>query len=335
MPSRKSQKRSDLLEFHRPQLKFESAPIPPLKPESRRCLHNLAQYDAPKHKLRLPRSRSAAVLVALFVGRQGDLYVLLSQRSQHLRTFPGDTSLPGGKWDEGDRNVEDTARREAFEEIGLPIDKQRVPLLCVAEPFLAGGNLVVTPVVVLMLDNTIRPILNEAEVASLFSHPLASFLSEEAPFPVAPDAATAYHTHHDMRDWVPSGPPECAEQNSTQPARPFRMHRFLTGREASGSHSIKPVYGLTAAILIRVATIGYARKPAFELYAPGQWDMWRRIEHAVRWHPVFREARWRERIVYPGEEEDFEEWRKVHGDSMLPREKPRGLFKGLIARSRL
>ncbi|EKM48668.1 uncharacterized protein PHACADRAFT_108486, partial [Phanerochaete carnosa HHB-10118-sp] len=58
-----------------------------------------------------PKSRNAAVLVALFVGRQGDLYVLLSQRAQHLRTFPGDTSLPGGKWDEGDRGAEDTAVR--------------------------------------------------------------------------------------------------------------------------------------------------------------------------------------------------------------------------------
>lgn len=212
------------------------------------------------------------------------------------------------------------------------MDKQRVPLLCVIEPFLAGGNLVVTPVVVLVLDNTIRPILNEAEVASLFSHPLAAFLSEDAPFRIAPDAPTAYHTYTDMRDWVPAGPPGCPAPGGE---RPFRMHRFLTGREASGSDAIKPVFGLTAAILIRAATIGYGRAPAFAVCAPGQWSVQKRVEHAVRWNPVFREARWRERIVYPGEEEDFEEWRKVNGHTMLPRSRPRGLLKAAVGRSRL
>ncbi|KAF8224615.1 hypothetical protein L208DRAFT_1310303, partial [Tricholoma matsutake] len=39
----------------------------------------------------LPRSRCAAILIVLFVGHKGDLYVLLSQ------SYVGDTSLPGGK----------------------------------------------------------------------------------------------------------------------------------------------------------------------------------------------------------------------------------------------
>jgi hypothetical protein len=43
------------------------------------CLRNLAAYKRPKAPGRYPRSRSAAVLVALFVGRGGDLYVLLSR----------------------------------------------------------------------------------------------------------------------------------------------------------------------------------------------------------------------------------------------------------------
>jgi coenzyme A diphosphatase NUDT7 len=44
-----------------------------------RCLRNLANYRAPKRKMKFPRSQCAAVLVALFVGRMGDLYVLLSR----------------------------------------------------------------------------------------------------------------------------------------------------------------------------------------------------------------------------------------------------------------
>lgn len=95
-----------------------------------RCLHRLASYRPPKSVVQVPSSRRAAVLVALFVGRTGDLYVLLSRyafearvppdriindtpirRSATLRTYAGDTSLPGGKMDSGDRNIEETAVR--------------------------------------------------------------------------------------------------------------------------------------------------------------------------------------------------------------------------------
>jgi coenzyme A diphosphatase NUDT7 len=36
-----------------------------------------------------------------------------------LRTYAGDTSLPGGKYEPDDRTLEDTARREAYEEVRL------------------------------------------------------------------------------------------------------------------------------------------------------------------------------------------------------------------------
>lgn len=65
--------------------------------------------------------------------------LLQCRRSATLRTYAGDTSLPGGKVDPVDRNIEDTAvraassqscghishnipqRREAFEEVRLSI----------------------------------------------------------------------------------------------------------------------------------------------------------------------------------------------------------------------
>ncbi|KAI0355435.1 hypothetical protein OH77DRAFT_1424933 [Trametes cingulata] len=263
-----------LLQFHRPQFDVNKASIPELTPESRRCIQTLAAYRPPKSPLRYPKSRSAAVLVALFVGRMGDLYVLLSRRASSLRTYAGDTALPGGKWEPRDKSIEWTARREAFEEIGLPLDYKKVPLLCVLDPFLAGNRLIVTPVVVLILDKTLRPILNRAEVTSLFSHPLASFLHSDPPFALEPEMLELkYHTYVDI-------------DSNTIPGK-IRMHTFLTGREAGGT---KPIFGLTAAILIKVATIGYGREPDFEPYAPGQPTTQQRIAHALRHDPVFREA---------------------------------------------
>ena len=50
-----------------------------------RCLHRLASYRPPKSVVQVPSSRRAAVLVALFVGRTGDLYVLLSRYVSEAR----------------------------------------------------------------------------------------------------------------------------------------------------------------------------------------------------------------------------------------------------------
>jgi len=241
--------------------------IPVLKQESRRCIRALANYTSRRQKVKYPRERRAAVLVALFVGRKGDLYVLLSRRASTLRTYAGDTALPGGKADEKDRGPEETARREAFEEIGLTTDKSKVPLLCVLEPFLTGNGVLITPVVVLVLDNTLRPVLNAPEVSQLFSHPLASFLSTESPFPQ--DQSTVEFSYHSYED-LPfhKGSP-----------RKIRFHRFLTGREAGG---VKPIFGVTAAIMIRVASVGYGLEPEFPFKAPGQPGMRERIGHALR-----------------------------------------------------
>ncbi|KAJ6537858.1 NUDIX hydrolase domain-like protein [Mycena capillaripes] len=283
MSDKAAPKPLNLLEYHRPKrVRLTEARIPPLSTESKRCLKNLTAYRPHRQKYPYPRTRSAAVLVALFVGRAGDLYVLLNRRSATLRSYAGDTSLPGGKVDPEDRTIEETARREAFEEIGLPPDKLKVPLLCILEPFLASNHLIVTPVVVLILDNTLRPILNTAEVSALFSHPLASFLSSSPPFPTESELVEVpYHTTSDHSIPGPNGT-----------IRPTRVHRFLTGREAGG---IKPVFGLTAAILIKAASIAHApRVPEFEVMPPGALSQEARIAWAVYSNPDFRDAYTRE-----------------------------------------
>ncbi|PIL37567.1 hypothetical protein GSI_01261 [Ganoderma sinense ZZ0214-1] len=268
---------------HRPPFDLNKASIPQLTPESRRCIQNLAAYRPPKSPFRCPKSRTAAVLVALFVGRMGDIYVLLSRRASHLRTYAGDTVLPGGKWDPGDKSYEATARREAYEEVLLlppyraGVDYAKVPLLCVLEPVHAMTSLIVIPVVVLILDNTLQPVLNQAEVAALFSHPLAGFLRDaDPPQPLAAEPEMLEMKYHTFADF----------NSNTIPGK-VRTHYFLTGREAGGT---KPIFGLTAGMLIRVAAIGYGREPDFEPSAPDEPAMAQRIAYALRTDPIFRAA---------------------------------------------
>jgi coenzyme A diphosphatase NUDT7 len=63
-----------------------------------------------KANSRKPRAglKLAAVLVVIFE-RAGILHVILTTRAKGLRTHVGQTSLPGGKMDEDDEDVIETA----------------------------------------------------------------------------------------------------------------------------------------------------------------------------------------------------------------------------------
>ena len=73
---------------------------------------------------RLPPSdaRQAAVLVPLYVDA-GELWTLLTRRTEDLPHHKGQIAFPGGKQDDGDDSVAAAALREAQEEVGLPADR--------------------------------------------------------------------------------------------------------------------------------------------------------------------------------------------------------------------
>ncbi len=70
----------------------------------------------PKHTL-----RKASVLIG-FVEREHGLNIVLTKRAEHLKHHPGQISFPGGKYEQGDHNLYNTAIREAVEEVGIRAD---------------------------------------------------------------------------------------------------------------------------------------------------------------------------------------------------------------------
>jgi len=63
-------------------------------------------------------SARAAVLAPLFE-RGGELHAVFTKRRSHLRLHGGQISFPGGRPEQGDEDLVQTALREAYEEIGL------------------------------------------------------------------------------------------------------------------------------------------------------------------------------------------------------------------------
>ena len=69
--------------------------------------------------------RKAAVLIPIFYDLDASA-VVLTLRTEHLSSHPGQVAFPGGKEDPGDAGPVHTALRESEEEIGLPADAVRV-----------------------------------------------------------------------------------------------------------------------------------------------------------------------------------------------------------------
>ncbi|KAL0305670.1 UNVERIFIED_CONTAM: Nudix hydrolase 15, mitochondrial [Sesamum radiatum] len=128
---------------------------------------------------------------------------------------PSEVALPGGKWEEGDKNDAETALREAKEEIGL--DPSIVEVVTILEPFYTKRNITVFPVVgIIWNKNEFNAVPNASEVESVF------------------DA-------------------------------PFRDVSQVEGKSYV-------IWALTAAILIKAASVIYQQPPAFEEHRPKFWS---------------------------------------------------------------
>ena len=80
----------------------------------------------------------AAVLVPLYL-EDGELHAVFTKRREDLRRHAGEISFPGGRYDEGERDLVATALREAEEEIGLPPDAVEILGALQPTPTIATG----------------------------------------------------------------------------------------------------------------------------------------------------------------------------------------------------
>lgn len=121
-----------------------------------------------------PGARLSAVLIVLRDGVDG-AEVLLTRRSMTLRHHKGEISFPGGRVDPGE-DPDDAARREAFEEVAMPLDA--VEIVGHLQPISTVVSLsFIIPVVgVLRSDPALLPA--EAEVDRILWVSLADLVSE-------------------------------------------------------------------------------------------------------------------------------------------------------------
>ncbi|ROQ24909.1 CoA pyrophosphatase [Gallaecimonas pentaromativorans] len=122
--------------------------------------------------IELSNAREAAVLVAIL--DKPEPSVLLTRRTQTLRSHSGQIALPGGRVDDTDPSHTHAALREAWEEVGLP--PADVMPLGQLNPFFTVSRYRITPIVGLAPADFPWQ-LSIDEVDAVFEVPLAVVLN--------------------------------------------------------------------------------------------------------------------------------------------------------------
>ncbi len=128
-----------------------------------------------RHLIVRPGLRDAAVLIPV-VDHGDDATVLLTKRTERMRSHSGQIAFPGGVIDPTDATPEDAALRETTEEIGL--GPEDIELVGRMPDYMTGSGYRIAPVLgIVRLDYLVT--INEDEVDDVFEVPL-SFLMNPA-----------------------------------------------------------------------------------------------------------------------------------------------------------
>ena len=140
----------------------------------------LAQLEAiPYRKIdygtfSMDTARKSGVLVLFYI-QDNEPHIVLIQRPVYEGTHSGQIALPGGKVEDTDRDIEHTALREAYEEVGVVMDDVEV-IGQLTDMFIPVSNFLVTPVVGIInyLPNFV---IDEREVAEVVSVKISDITS--------------------------------------------------------------------------------------------------------------------------------------------------------------
>jgi 8-oxo-dGTP pyrophosphatase MutT (NUDIX family) len=216
----------------------------------------------------LPLSRRAAVFVLLYANKRGKLSVMLTMRAHGMSSFSGQAAFPGGKADFYSETPYITARREAWEEVGFPIDDKvltdrgyEIEHLTTLPAYLSRNLLVVRPVVAYLTHHSCKGEYNEivdipgivdlcnynsAEVHAVFSVPLHKFLENKSGW------YSAKNVNWGGLNW---------NQHWFQA---IRSHKHV------GEPGWYSVWGLTANMVLDVARLAFGEEPSMPHRPPGK-----------------------------------------------------------------
>lgn len=149
-------------------------PLPGANSHQKMMKHRLAMKDIDVKKL---KAKKSAVLVIIYPFDE-DFNIVLTKRAEYRGVHSGQISFPGGKVEKEDRSLEETALREAEEEIG--INRNHVEVVgALSELYIPPSNFIVSPFVGVMNE---KPEMKaeDKEVDQIIEMPLSYLTAKDA-----------------------------------------------------------------------------------------------------------------------------------------------------------
>jgi len=100
------------------------------------------QYN--KDKIAANNPRKAAVLALFYPNKKNETTLLLTQRPSYKGTHSAQISFPGGKAEKTDKNLQETALRETFEEVGVQTSSIKI-IRELTDVYIPPSNFLATP----------------------------------------------------------------------------------------------------------------------------------------------------------------------------------------------
>lgn len=129
-------------------------------------------YD--KKELIKIHPKKAAVLALFYPNHLNETYFILILRAHYNGTHASQISFPGGKYEKHDNNLEKTALRETFEEVGIEI-KDVVIKKQMTKTFIPPSNFLVSPFIGVL--NKTPTFIQNHEVKKIIEVKLADLLN--------------------------------------------------------------------------------------------------------------------------------------------------------------
>lgn len=129
-----------------------------------------------KEELKKFDAKESAVLILLYE-KDGESHIVFTQRHEYKGAHSGQISLPGGKRDPEDKDLQSTALREAREEVGALLNKEDI-LLELTWLYVPPSNFIIYPFLACVKQ---RPdfVKEEREVKEILEFKLQDLLNKD------------------------------------------------------------------------------------------------------------------------------------------------------------
>ena len=129
------------------------------------------------NRAKMKNAKQAGVMALFYPNEEGETYLILILRKTYKGVHSAQVGFPGGKYENDDPDLEYTALRETYEEVGVPMADVQV-LKAMTKLYIPPSNFTVSPYLAIT-KQTPNFIKQDEEVEDLIEVSISHFLNDD------------------------------------------------------------------------------------------------------------------------------------------------------------